>query len=149
LRVAAAPRVREALPVPVLGFDHVAITVADVDATVDFYTSVLGAEPLLLDRWKSGELPVALLQIGASRLSVHPAAAPAAPHATVPTPGSADLCFRYDGSVESILETLEANNVAVAEGPVPRPASDGSRGTSVYFRDLDGNLLELLTLDGD
>jgi catechol 2,3-dioxygenase-like lactoylglutathione lyase family enzyme len=139
--------VREALTVPVLGFDHVAITVADVDATVDFYARVLGAEPLLLDRWKSGELPVALLQIGTSRLSVHPASAPAAPHATMPTPGSADLCFRYDGPVEAILATLAEHGVPVVEGPVPRPASDGSRGTSVYFNDLDGNLLELLTLD--
>jgi len=133
--------------VPVLGFDHVAITVADVDATVDFYVRVLGADPLFLDRWKSGELPVALLQIGGARLSVHPAAAPAAPHATVPTPGSADLCFRYDGPVSGILARLAEHDVTVVDGPVPRPASDGSRGTSVYFRDLDGNLLELLTHD--
>jgi len=139
--------VREALLVPVLGFDHVAITVADVDATVDFYTRVLGAEPLLFDRWKRGELPVALLQVGAARVSVHPASAPAAPHATTPTPGSADLCFRYDGPVAAILATLAEHDVSVVDGPVPRPASDGSRGTSVYFRDLDGNLLELLTLD--
>ena len=132
---------------PVLGFDHVAITVADVDATIDFYAHVLGAEPLLLDRWKSGDLPVALLQIGSARLSVHPAAAPAPPHAAVPTPGSADLCFRYDGSVSAILARLAEHDVPVVEGPVPRPAADGSRGTSVYFRDLDGNLLELLTLD--
>jgi catechol 2,3-dioxygenase-like lactoylglutathione lyase family enzyme len=132
--------------VPVEGFDHVAITVADVDATVDFYARVLGAEPLHLDRWRAGELPIALLQIGASRLSVHPASAPAAPHADAPTPGSADLCFRYDGPVADILATLEANDVAVVDGPVPRPASNGDRGTSVYFRDLDGNLLELLTL---
>jgi catechol 2,3-dioxygenase-like lactoylglutathione lyase family enzyme len=132
--------------VPVEGFDHVAITVADVDATVDFYTRVLGAEPLYLDRWRAGELPVALLQVGASRVSVHPASAPVAPHASAPTPGSADLCFRYDGPVAEILATLEANGVPVEDGPVPRPASNGNRGTSVYFRDLDGNLLELLTL---
>jgi catechol 2,3-dioxygenase-like lactoylglutathione lyase family enzyme len=135
--------------VPVAGFDHVAITVADVDATVDFYARVLGAEPLHLDRWRAGELPVALLQIGGSRVSVHPAAAPVAPHADTPTPGSADLCFRYDGPVADILATLAANDVAVVEGPVPRPASNGDRGTSVYFRDLDGNLLELLTLTPD
>jgi catechol 2,3-dioxygenase-like lactoylglutathione lyase family enzyme len=132
--------------VPVAGFDHVAITVADVDATVDFYARVLGAEPLYLERWRAGELPVALLQIGASRLSVHPASAPVAPHAHTPTPGSADLCFRYDGLVAEILAALESNGVEVEEGPVPRPASNGDRGTSVYFRDLDGNLLELLTL---
>lgn len=131
---------------PVEGFDHVAITVADVDATVDWYARVLGAEPLLHDRWKAAEMPVALLQIGASRLSVHPAAAPAAPHALAPTPGSADLCFRYAGPVAEILATLDANGVAVVEGPVGRPASNGARGVSVYFRDPDQNLLELLTL---
>jgi catechol 2,3-dioxygenase-like lactoylglutathione lyase family enzyme len=135
--------------VPVSGFDHVAITVADVDATIAWYQEVLDAEPLHLDLWQEGKLPIALLQVGASRLSVHPAAAPAAPHADTPTPGSADLCFRFDGPVAEILALLETAQVTVVDGPVARPASNGSMGTSVYFRDLDGNLLELLTLDGD
>jgi catechol 2,3-dioxygenase-like lactoylglutathione lyase family enzyme len=34
----------------------------------------------------------------------------------------------------------------VVDGPVPRPVANGERGTSVSFRDPDGNLLELLTL---
>src|SRR6476646_226305 len=127
---------------PVAGFDHVAITVADVDATLAWYERVLGAEPLYVDLWREGKLPVALLQVGESRLSVHPAAAPAAPHADAPTPGSADLCFRFDGPVTEILALLEAADV-----PVPRPAANGEPGASVYFRDPDGNLLELLTLD--
>jgi len=133
-------------PVPIEGFDHVAITVADVDATVAWYRRVLGAEPLHWELWQSGKLPVALLQVGAARLSVHPAAAPAAPHAVAPTPGSADLCFRFRGPVAAVLALLERGGVAVEEGPVPRPAANGERGTSVYFRDPDGNLLELLTL---
>ena len=133
--------------VPIVGFDHVAITVADVDATIDWYRRVLGAEPLHLDLWRAGQLPIALLQIGASRLSVHPAARPAAPHADTPTPGSADLCFRFDGPVAEILAMLDAAGVPVVEGPVPRPASSGEPGASIYFRDPDGNLLELLTLD--
>jgi catechol 2,3-dioxygenase-like lactoylglutathione lyase family enzyme len=132
---------------PIAGFDHVAITVADVDATIEWYERVLGAEPLYLDLWQAGKLPVALLQVGASRLSVHPAAAPAAPHADAPTPGSADLCFRFDGTVAEILDLLHAALVPVVEGPVPRPAANGEPGASVYFRDPDGNLLELLTLD--
>jgi catechol 2,3-dioxygenase-like lactoylglutathione lyase family enzyme len=134
---------------PVTGFDHVAITVRDVDATVAWYARVLGAVPLFYDRWLAGELPIALLQVGASRMSIHPAAKPAAPHALEPTPGSADLCFRWDGSVDGILEHLRAADVTVLEGPVSRPASDGSRGTSVYFLDPDGNLLELLTLGSE
>jgi catechol 2,3-dioxygenase-like lactoylglutathione lyase family enzyme len=133
--------------VPVAGFDHVAITVADVDATLAWYERVLGAEPLHLDLWREGTLPIALLQVGASRMSVHPASAPAAPHAEVPTPGSADLCFRFDGPVDEILAMLDAAGVAVVDGPVPRPASNGAPGASVYFRDPDGNLLELLTVD--
>jgi catechol 2,3-dioxygenase-like lactoylglutathione lyase family enzyme len=133
--------------VPVAGFDHVAITVADVDATVAWYERVLDAEPLHYDLWLAGKLPIALLQVGASRLSVHPAEAPAAPHADAPTPGSADLCFRYDGPVAEILARLAAEGVTVVEGPVPRPASSGEPGASVYFRDPDGNLLELLTTD--
>jgi catechol 2,3-dioxygenase-like lactoylglutathione lyase family enzyme len=128
------------------GFDHVAITVADVDATITWYERVLGAEPLHLDLWRDGTLPIALLRLGASRLSVHPASAPAAPHAAAPTPGSADLCFRWSGAVASILERLAACDVEVVEGPVGRPASDGTAGTSVYVRDPDGNLVELLTV---
>jgi catechol 2,3-dioxygenase-like lactoylglutathione lyase family enzyme len=108
--------------VPIEGFDHVAITVADVDTTVAWYQRVLGAEALHWDLWQ------------------------AAPHAVAPTPGSADLCFRFDGPVDEILALLEAGAVEVEDGPVPRPAANGERGTSVYFRDPDGNLLELLTL---
>jgi catechol 2,3-dioxygenase-like lactoylglutathione lyase family enzyme len=130
----------------IVGFDHVAITVADVDATIGWYERVLGAELQYGDQWRAGEMPVAILQLGASRLSVHPASAPASPHARVPMPGSADLCFRYDGPVEEILHRLADAGAEVVEGPVPRPASNGVLGTSVYVRDPDGNLLEFLTV---
>jgi len=131
---------------PIEGLDHIAITVQDVDATIDWYVRVLGAEALHMDLWRAGTIPIALLQVGSSRMSVHPAVAPARPHATTPTVGSGDICFRFDGPVAEILALLEANGVPVLEGPVPRPASNGTRGSSVYFRDPDGNLIELLTI---
>jgi catechol 2,3-dioxygenase-like lactoylglutathione lyase family enzyme len=131
---------------PVEGLDHVAITVADVEATVEWYERVLGAQPLLLDLWREGKVPVVLLQIGASRLSVLAAAAPAAPHANSPTVGANDICFRYGGPVSEVLRLLEKNGIDIVDGPVPRPASNGERGQSVYFRDPDENLIELLTL---
>ena len=131
---------------PVEGLDHIAITVMDVEATVEWYQRVLGAEPLHLDLWRAGKIPVVLLQVGASRLSVHPAAAPAAPHAHAPTVGSNDICFRFAGPVSEVLGLLESIGIDVVDGPVPRPASDGERGQSVYFRDPDQNLIELLTL---
>jgi len=130
------------------GFDHLAITCNDVDASISFYERVLGAELLLADLWRDGKMPVAIMQIGANRLSLHQAAAPASPHAHAPTPGSVDLCFRWEGPITAAVDHLASEGVAVIEGPVGRPASNGERGMSVYFRDLDGNLLELLTITG-
>jgi catechol 2,3-dioxygenase-like lactoylglutathione lyase family enzyme len=132
---------------PIRGLDHVAITVANVERTLEFYRRVLGAEVLYLDLFRRGDIPIVLMQVGQSRISVHPAEAPAAPHADRPTPGSADLCFRWDGALETAQETLAQSGVEIIDGPVPRPAADGKPGRSVYFRDPDGNLLEFLATD--
>ncbi len=132
---------------PIRGLDHVAITCADIDATLEFYKRVLGASTHFEDLWREGKIPVVLLQVGESRLSVHAASSPAKPHALVPTPGSEDICFRWDGPIAEAEALLRSNNVEIILGPVPRPAADGSPGESVYFRDPDGNLVELLTTD--
>jgi catechol 2,3-dioxygenase-like lactoylglutathione lyase family enzyme len=129
----------------VVGLDHLAITVADLEKTVEFYCRVLGAEDVYADLWRSGKIPVAILQLGASRLSVHSAGAPASPHADTPTPGSGDICFRWDGPISKASAWLSEQGVEVIEGPVPRPAADGRVGESIYFRDPDENLLEFLT----
>lgn len=129
------------------GLDHLAITVADMDATLDFYKRVLHAHTHFEDLFRKGQCPVVLLQVGASRISVHLDASPASPHAKTPVPGSADFCMRWDGPIEAAEARLVAENVEVVEGPVPRPAADGRPGQSVYFRDPDGNLLELLSTD--
>jgi catechol 2,3-dioxygenase-like lactoylglutathione lyase family enzyme len=130
--------------VTIRGLDHVAITVADVETTFAWYRTVLGAHVLYEQEWRDGRSPVVSLVIGASRINVHSAAAPASPHARVPTGGSADLCFRWHGPIGTALALLGSVDVAIVEGPVPRSAADGVRGESVYFRDPDGNLLELL-----
>ena len=132
---------------PVRGIDHVAIPVADVEQTLAFYERVLGAELQYAAAWRAGKLPVAILQVGGNRLSVHDAAKPASPHAATPLPGSQDLCFRWEGPLEDAQRLLESQGVAIVEGPVPRPAADGAVGASIYFRDPDGNLLEFLSTD--
>jgi catechol 2,3-dioxygenase-like lactoylglutathione lyase family enzyme len=132
---------------PIAGLDHVAITVQDVPTTVEWYERVLGARALHLDAWRAGRIPVVLLQVGGSRLSVHDAASPAGPHAAAPTPGSADICFRFTGAIEEATAMITDAGVVIVEGPVPRPAADGTRGTSIYCRDPDANLIELLSTD--
>jgi catechol 2,3-dioxygenase-like lactoylglutathione lyase family enzyme len=63
-------------------------------------------------------------------------------------PGNSDLCFEWPGSPEEAVAHLEAHGVAVEEGPVERSGAGGS-GTSVYFRDPDGSLLELICYGED
>ena len=132
---------------PIRGLDHVAITCEDPEATLDFYKRVLGATTHYEDLWRAGTIPVAILQVGASRISVHAAASPAEPKARLATPGSEDMCFRFDGPIAEAQGWLARHEVEVIEGPVPRPAADGLMGQSVYFRDPDGNLVEFLSTD--
>ncbi|MEE3325958.1 MAG: VOC family protein [Myxococcota bacterium] len=132
---------------PIERIDHLAITVEDMDATLAFYKRVLDAQTHYEAEFRKGEIPVVILQVGASRISVHVAVSPASPHAACPQPGSADICFRWTGTIQSAQARLRQEEVEIIEGPVPRPAADGKAGQSVYFRDPDGNLLELLTTD--
>lgn len=120
----------------VLALDHLVLTVADPTATATFYQRVLGMTPVTFG---AGRLA---LHFGDQKINLHAAAAPLAPHARVPQAGAADLCFVVDGTLSDTLAHLAAQGVAVEEGPVTRTGARGAI-TSVYFRDPDGNLIEL------
>ena len=57
-------------------------------------------------------------------------------------PGSADMCFFCDTPLERLVPELVAHGVEILEGPAPRTGA-GGRILSVYFRDPDGNLIEV------
>ena len=50
----------------------------------------------------------------------------------------------YELVWQAAVEHLRARGVEVELGPVPRAGARGD-GTSVYFRDPDGSLLELIS----
>ncbi len=133
---------------PVRGFDHLAVTVADMDRSIAFYREVLGATVLYADRFADGRFPIVTAVIGANRINLHPSPPRADLVAEAPTPGSVDLCFRWDGPIADALALLGEHGLPLVEGPSFRLAADGSKGQSVYTRDPDGNLIELLTTDG-
>jgi catechol 2,3-dioxygenase-like lactoylglutathione lyase family enzyme len=63
----------------------------------------------------------------------------------VPVPaGGSDLCFEWPGPIAEAITHLQVNSVPVEVGPVPRVGARG-HGTSVYFRDPDGSLLEFIS----
>lgn len=129
-----------------LGIDHVAITVKDLEATCAFYDRLFGAETHK-DYKRDGRSIVRQIRIGGAVLSVHQEGNGAAPVAIRPTAGSADICFRWGGDIQSAIDALTANDVEIIVGPEPRKTADGKPAQSVYFRDLDDNLLELMAAD--
>jgi catechol 2,3-dioxygenase-like lactoylglutathione lyase family enzyme len=117
-------------------FDHVVLTVASIDATVDFYTQVLGMEAVTFGPGRTA------LRFGSSKINLHQAGHEFEPKARHPTPGSMDLCFIVDDPIEDVAAQLAAAGVAVEEGPVARTGATGEI-VSCYLRDPDGNLIEL------
>jgi catechol 2,3-dioxygenase-like lactoylglutathione lyase family enzyme len=120
--------------------DHVVIHVSDWARSNAFYRDVLGAELRGDDPEGPGRY-----RFGANQLNVHGPGVDPHPVARLPVqPGNSDLCFVWDGPIETAAEHLESHGVPVEEGPVPRSGAGGD-GTSVYFRDPDGSLLEFIS----
>jgi catechol 2,3-dioxygenase-like lactoylglutathione lyase family enzyme len=119
----------------------VVIHVSDWERSNAFYTRVLGAELIEQDRGRVS------YRFGDQQLNVHGPGSTPEPVALRPgRPGSADLCFVWDGTPEEAIAHLEGEGVEVIEGPVPRRGGRDA-GTSVYFRDPDGSLLEFITYE--
>jgi len=120
----------------IAGIDHFVLTVRSVEATCAFYQRVLG-----LQRLDEPKRPTALL-FGSQKINVHEVERTFEPKARAPTPGSGDFCLVAARPLAEILASLEANGVAIEVGPVERIGARGKM-MSVYFRDPDGNLVEV------
>lgn len=120
---------------PMLQLDHLVLTVADIERSLVFYESVLGF------RREIDPVGRVSLHLDGIKINLHCKGRERSPHAAVPMPGSADLCFVSDDSPEFRLEHLRRHHVEVIEGPVVRPGACGSI-ESIYFRDPDQNLIE-------
>jgi len=123
----------------VTGLDHLVLTVVDLDATCDFYDRVLGMDVVT---FTSGGVERRALKFADQKINLHQAGAEFEPKAAQPKPGSADLCLLVDEPMEQIISHLQDNGVALEQGPVQRTGANGPI-MSVYFRDPDGNLIEV------
>ena len=89
-----------------------------------------------------------MYRFGANQLNVHgPGLDNPQPLAGIPVPpGGSDLCFVWSGPISGAVQHLNDHGVQVELGPVPRGGAGGD-GTSVYFRDPDGSLLEFISYE--
>jgi catechol 2,3-dioxygenase-like lactoylglutathione lyase family enzyme len=116
--------------------DHFVLTVKDVEMTCAFYTKVLGMRKIIFGNERKA------LSFGRQKINLHELGKEFEPKALKPTAGSADLCFITTTPLSEMIRHVNSCNVNIIEGPVERTGAVG-RIISVYFRDPDGNLIEV------
>lgn len=119
----------------VYGLDHIVLCVADVDRALAFYTAVLGMEPReeRPGKWS--------LHFGEHKISLQDAAT--APDIALDTvPGSGNFCVLTEEPVDRLVEAADRLGIDIVAGPDFRSGAIGQL-RSVYFRDPDGNLVEV------
>ncbi len=118
--------------------DHCVIHISNWEKANSFYQNVLGAELIPVGTGWS-------YRFGQQQLNIHGPGVNATPVARLPVqPGGSDLCFEWSGPISEAKEHLAQHGVEVELGPVQRFGTKGV-GTSVYFRDPDGSLLEFIS----
>ena len=122
--------------------DHLVLTVADINATIKFYTECLGMthQPFTVADGTTRHA----LSFGTMKINLHQQGAEFEPKARTAQTGSADLCFLTDTPLPLWQEHLTKHNTQIEEGPVARTGATGPI-TSLYLRDPDGNLIEVST----
>ena len=130
-----------------VSIDHIAMPTANAERLIAFYKR-LGFTINDEEEWRAGEANIFSIQIGDSKINVHPEGYVAGLRGPSAVPGCADICFVWEGTVGECQEWLAEAGVEVILGPAPRK---GGRGVgkvpslSLYARDPDDNLLEWMT----
>jgi catechol 2,3-dioxygenase-like lactoylglutathione lyase family enzyme len=115
--------------------DHLVLTVANIEITVDFYTEVLGLEYIAVDGRKA-------LTFGEQMIKLQQRGHEVNPKAGHPTAGSGDFCFITSIPLDDVIRHLNDQKVRIEEGPIERNGAMGKM-RSIYVRDPDKNLVEI------
>lgn len=118
--------------------DHIVLVVEDVARAREFYERVLGMEPR---QERPGKWS---LHFGRNKISLQDARSPPALARRTP-PGSGNFCLLTDTPITAVIAELQRHGIAVTDGPDERAGAIGPI-LSVYFRDPDGNLVEVSNL---
>ena len=120
--------------------DHLVLTVADIEATTQFYERALGFTRETF-RGPDGQQRFAL-KFGRQKINLQDRSTETPTKAQRPTFGSGDFCLIAAAPLDEVLAHLRSQGIAIEAGPVARQGAVGKL-RSIYFRDPDGNLVEV------
>ena len=124
----------------IVSIDHIVLTVADLQRTLDFYVRALGMREVDFANGRKA------LAFGSQKINLHVKGEDILPTARNANVGTADICLLTDTPLETVLEELEASGIAVEQRVVPQTGALGAI-SSIYVRDPDGNLIEISRYD--
>jgi catechol 2,3-dioxygenase-like lactoylglutathione lyase family enzyme len=120
--------------------DHFVLTVSDIGETLRFYERALGFEREL-SRGPEGQ-PRFALKFGQQKINLQDRSTETPTKAKQPTLGAGDFCVITAIPLDEMLAHLRVIGVSIEAGPVARRGALGEL-RSIYFRDPDGNLVEV------
>lgn len=120
--------------------DHLVLTVDDIEATTRFYERALGFTRESF-RGPDGQ-PRYAIKFGCQKINLQDRATETPTKARYPTFGAGDFCLIAAVPLDEVAAHLRAENIPIEAGPVPRRGALGPL-RSIYFRDPDGNLVEV------
>ena len=125
-----------------VSIDHIAMPTANAERLIEFYKR-LGFTINDEAEWRAGEANAFSIQVGDSKINVHPEGYTASLRGPTAVPGCGDICFVWDGTAAECEEMLKKAGVKIISGPGPRRGALKHRdAVSLYARDPDENLLE-------
>ena len=114
-------------------FDHIVLTVSDIERAVEFYTRVLCMEEVTFAKGRKA-VKFGNQKINFQLLGQEPR--------NIANVGSGDLCLIANWPLEQVIAHLDKENIELIEGPVAKSGAVGAI-QSVYFSDPDKNLVEV------
>jgi catechol-2,3-dioxygenase len=124
--------------------DHIVLNVEDDEIMIAFYSKVLMLSSERLEEYRAGKVPFPSVRLNSETIiDLFPKKM--WQKSSMTAKGYDNLnhfCIAMSKETwDALLVRLKANNVDIEEGPVPRWGAHGT-GTSIYFRDPQGNIIE-------
>jgi len=130
--------------------DHIVLNVENEENMIAFYSGVLQMPPERIQEYRADKVPFPSVRLNSDTIiDLFPKKMWQKSAQAEKGWGNLNhFCIVLNKDEwDNLLVRLEANNVDIEEGPVPRWGSHGT-GTSIYFRDPERNLIEARYYEG-